>query len=110
MVNVVRVAIFTHKEEIGIMKLVGASGMFIRGPYLIESALLSLLALIVASGVLAAVVWFGNGYLVSFLGTDPGLLPFFTQNAVLIAISEFAALSVLTGIASAYAVGRYMKV
>lgn len=110
MVNAVRVAIFTHKEEIGIMKLVGASGMFIRGPYLIESALLSLLALVLASGFLALAVYFGTPYLASFLGTDPGLIVFFTDKALVIAISEFASLLVLTGLASAYAVGRYMKV
>jgi len=110
MVNVVRVAIFTHKEEIAIMKLVGASGMFIRGPYLVESALLSFLALILASGGLAAAIWFGSPYLSSFLGTDPGLISFFVKNSVVIAVSEFVALVVLTGVASAYAVGRYMKV
>ena len=110
MVNVVRVAIFTHKEEIGIMKLVGANGSFIRGPYLIESVILSFLSLIIASAGIAAAVWFGSPYLASFLGTDPGLIPFFVGNAALIAVSEFAALVALTGIASSYAVGRYMKV
>jgi cell division transport system permease protein len=110
MVNVVRVAIFTHKEEIGIMKLVGASGMFIRGPYLVESALLSFFALLLASGLLIAVAYFGTPYLSVFLGTDPGLLPFFGTNAAIIAISEFASLLVLTGLASTYAVGKYMKV
>ena len=110
MVNVVRVAIFTHKEEIAIMKLVGASGMFIRGPYLVESALLSFLALILASAGLAAAIWFGNPYLSSFLGTDPGLLPFFVKNSIVIAAAEFVSLAALTGLASTYAVGRYMKV
>jgi cell division transport system permease protein len=110
MVNVVRVAIFTHKEEIGIMKLVGASGAFIRGPYLVESVLLSFVALIVASAAVVAAVSFGSPYLSSFLGADPGLIVFFTKNAAPIAGAEFAALVALTGIASSYAVGRYMKV
>jgi cell division transport system permease protein len=110
MVNVVRVAIFTHKEEIGIMKLVGAGSSFIRGPYMIESVILSFLSLVIASAGLAAAVYFGSPYLVSFLGTDPGLITFFVDNAALVAVSEFAALVVLTGAASSYAVGRYMKV
>ncbi len=110
MVNVVRVAIFTHKEEIAIMKLVGASGMFIRGPYMVESALLSFAALLLATGALAAGIYFGSPYLNSFLGVDPALASFFTANAAVIALSEFGALAVLTGLASAYAVGRYMKV
>ena len=110
MVNAVRVAIFTHKEEIGIMKLVGASGMFIRGPYLVESALLSFFALVLASALLAAAAYFGTPYLSVFLGANPGLIPFFGTNAAVIAVSEFVSLLVLTGLASAYAVGRYMKV
>ena len=110
MVNVVRVAIFTHKEEIGIMKLVGANGSFIRGPYLIESVILSFLALVISSAGIAAAAYFGSPYLASFLGTDPGVVSFFVGNAALIAGAEFAALVALTGIASSYAVGRYMKV
>jgi cell division transport system permease protein len=110
MVNVVRVAIFTHKEEIAIMKLVGASGMFIRGPYLVESALLSFMALVLASAGLAAAVYFGSPYLSGFLGVDPALAPFFVTNAAVIVVSEFVSLVALTGIASTYAVGRYMKV
>jgi len=110
MVNVVRVAIFTHKEEIGIMKLVGANGSFIRGPYLVESVILSFLALVIASAGIAVAAYFGSPYLASFLGTDPGLIAFFTGNAVLIALAEFASLVALTGVASSYAVGRYMKV
>ena len=110
MVNVVRVAIFTHKEEIGIMKLVGASGSFIRGPYLVESVILSFLALLISSAALAAAAYFGSPYLASFLGTDPGIISFFAGNAPLIAATEFAGLVFLTGIASSYAVGRYMKV
>ena len=110
MVNVVRVAIFTHKDEIGIMKLVGANGSFIRGPYLVESVILSFLALIIASAGVAAGVYFGSPYLTSFLGTDSGLVAFFVGNASLIAATEFVSLVLLTGIASSYAVGRYMKV
>jgi len=44
------------------------------------------------------------------LGTDPGLLSFFISNSVVIALAEFASLIALTGLASTYAVGRYMKV
>ncbi len=110
MVNVVRVAIFTHKEEIGIMKLVGAGGSFIRGPYLVESVILSFLALVIASAGVAAGVYFGAPYLNAFLGTDAGLAAFFVGNVALIAATEFASLVLLTGIASTYAVGRYMKV
>ncbi len=34
--NTIRLAIFTSREEIGIMRLVGASNWFVRGPFLVE--------------------------------------------------------------------------
>jgi cell division transport system permease protein len=110
MVNSVRVAIFTHRDEIGIMKLVGASGMFIRLPFVIESLFISLFALVLSSGVVVAALYFGSAALARFLGIDPGLVAFFTQNAVLIALAEYGTIAVLTSLASVYAVGRYMKV
>ena len=40
--NTIRVAIYTHREEIAIMKLVGASNTFITAPFVIESVLYAL--------------------------------------------------------------------
>ncbi len=110
MVNSVRVAIFTHRDEIGIMKLVGASGMFIRLPFVIESLFISLFALIVSSGIVVAALYFGGAALTRFLGIDPGLVGFFTKNAVILAIGEYGSIAALTSLASVYAVGRYMRV
>ncbi|MEA3272553.1 MAG: permease-like cell division protein FtsX, partial [Patescibacteria group bacterium] len=45
--NSVRMTIYTHREEIGIMKLVGASNWFVRGPYLLEGVYACLVALVV---------------------------------------------------------------
>ena len=37
--NTIRLAIFTSRDEIGIMKLVGASNWFVRGPFLVEGVI-----------------------------------------------------------------------
>ncbi len=110
MVNSVRVAIFTHKDEIGIMKLVGASGMFIRLPFIIESLVISFFSLVISSGIAAAALYFGSSALSGFLGVDPMLAQYFIKNVVVIAVCEYASIAVLTSLASIYAVGRYMKV
>lgn len=34
--NTVRLAIYSNRDEIGVMRLVGASNVFVRGPYLVE--------------------------------------------------------------------------
>ena len=43
MQNTIKLATFSRKEEIGIMKMVGASNMFIRWPFIIEGLILGLL-------------------------------------------------------------------
>lgn len=42
--NTIRMAIFTRSEEINIMKLIGATPGYIRGPFIIESCLYGLIA------------------------------------------------------------------
>lgn len=51
MFNTVRLAIYSFREEIDIMHLVGASRWFIRGPFVLESVLVALLAVMLASAV-----------------------------------------------------------
>ena len=46
--NTIRMAIFTRRDEIEIMKLVGATKWFIRGPFLIEAAMYGIIAAIIA--------------------------------------------------------------
>jgi len=60
--NTVRLAIFSFREEIGVMRLVGASNWFIRGPFLVEGML---------TGFVAAVVTFGLFVGVTQLVSDP---------------------------------------
>lgn len=48
MSNTIKLATFSRKEEIGIMKLVGASNFFIRLPFVIEGLILGLLGAILA--------------------------------------------------------------
>ena len=50
--NTIRLSIMARKAEIGIMRLVGASNSFIRGPFLMEGILQALFGFIIAVGVL----------------------------------------------------------
>jgi len=51
MFNTVRLAIYSFREEIDIMHLVGASRWFIRGPFVLESILVAILSVILASAI-----------------------------------------------------------
>jgi len=64
--NTIRLAIYARRDEIEIMKLVGATPTFIRTPFLIEGVLFGISAAIFAS----AIIWLGGEWLIK-----TGLLP-----------------------------------
>ncbi|NTW61769.1 FtsX-like permease family protein [Candidatus Saccharibacteria bacterium] len=49
--NTIRMAIFNRKEEIQMMKLIGADKFFIRGPFVIESVIYGFVAALIAGGL-----------------------------------------------------------
>lgn len=52
--NTVRLAIYSNRDEIGIMRAVGASNMLVRGPYVIEGILSGALAALFSIVIIAA--------------------------------------------------------
>lgn len=58
--NTIRLAIYTTREEISVMRLVGASNMFIRGPFVLQGVMYGLVSGILALLILyPIVVWLG---------------------------------------------------
>ncbi|HPN96672.1 MAG TPA: permease-like cell division protein FtsX [Candidatus Moranbacteria bacterium] len=47
--NTIRITIYTHKSEIEVMRLVGASNMFIRLPFIFEGIIYAVIALILST-------------------------------------------------------------
>ena len=56
--NTIRVAAFSRRRETGIMRLVGASNLYIQMPFLLEGALAGLVGGIGACGLLAVGKWY----------------------------------------------------
>lgn len=109
--NAVRVAIFTHKREIGIMKLVGASTWFIRAPYLISGLIYALLGVIMIIIIIYPFLNLIQPYLAEFFsGFEVNLLAYYNANFLLIFGLEFLTASLINVLASLVAVGKYSKV
>jgi cell division transport system permease protein len=66
--NTVRIAIFARMEEIEIMKLVGATPWFIKGPFLIEGFLYGIISTIISMLVLSSILYFAAPAIASYIG------------------------------------------
>ncbi|MEI7741507.1 MAG: permease-like cell division protein FtsX [bacterium] len=109
--NAVRVAIYTYREEIGIMKLVGASNTFIRAPFWIECLMYSLIAVGITSGIMYSVVLLlAPSISVFFQGANVDLLAYFMQNGLKIMGIQVVALATLCVVSSSLAIGKYLRV
>jgi len=109
--NSIRVMVYTHKEEISVMRLVGASNWFIRLPFLLESVLYSVFSLVLAVGLLYLILGASQPYLATFLESyNFNLISYFNQNFITIFIPELFAAIVLSIISSGIAITRYLKV
>ena len=109
--NTIRVAIYTHKEEISVMRLVGATNRFIRTPYLLESIFYAVLATAITSGAIFLLLRFAEPGLMSFLGAyNINLTAFFSDNFIRIFGAELVGTILLTMMSSAIAVKKYLKV
>ena len=61
--NTILLAIYTNKDEIGIMRLVGASNAFIRGPYIVVGAMYGLTAAFAAMILTAPFIYLVSPYI-----------------------------------------------
>jgi cell division transport system permease protein len=57
--NTIRLAAFARRKEIGIMRLVGASTLYIALPFLLEAVVTAVIAVGIAGGVLGGFMYFG---------------------------------------------------
>ena len=106
--NTIRLAILARRKEIAIMRLVGASNGFIRGPFLMEGALHALIGSLLAVGVLQALRS-------AAIPRVQAALPFLSLEVdggtyAMIYLSLVAAGLVIGLIGSAFAMRRYLKV
>ncbi|MEA3249955.1 MAG: permease-like cell division protein FtsX [Patescibacteria group bacterium] len=108
--NAVRVSIYTHKEEISIMRLVGASNWFIRGPFYIEAFIWTVISVGVTLAVLYPSVAFAQPFLQKFFGAEVDLMSFYSVNLVQIVGLQFLGVALLTFVTTKMATARYLRV
>jgi cell division transport system permease protein len=64
--NTIRMAIFNRRDEIQMMKLIGADRSFIRGPFIVEAVVYGFIAAILATGLGVALLYASKNTLLSY--------------------------------------------
>jgi len=109
--NTIRITIYTHREEIGIMKLVGATNWFVRAPFLLESFLYGVFAALICVAIIYPVINMLSPQLSNFFeGYNLNLMLYFKQHFWNILGLQLGFAVFLSMISSAVAVGKYLKV
>jgi cell division transport system permease protein len=106
--NTIRLAAYARRREIGIMRLVGASTLYIALPFLMEALVTAAISVAIAVGALGGFMWFGvHERLREMLGFIPWIG---SQEYVVASIWVVVLGPVLTVIPTLVLTRKYLKV
>ncbi|OHA67088.1 MAG: hypothetical protein A3C82_02435 [Candidatus Wildermuthbacteria bacterium RIFCSPHIGHO2_02_FULL_47_12] len=107
--NTIRLTIYSSKEEIEVMRLVGASNMFIRSPFLLQGIIVGALASMITFILLVPFTLFLSSKLETFI-PQFNLFEYFMSNfLVILSLQLFVGIG-LGILSSLIAIRRYLKV
>lgn len=105
--NTIRLIIYMSREEINVMKLVGAGGKYIRGPFVISGILVGITASLVTILIFIPVsIWLGN-QMTDFIGIN--LFTYYKSNFFQLFIIMLGSGIVIGSISSFFAIHRYLR-
>lgn len=107
--NTVRLAIYIFREEVSVMRLVGASETYIRAPFVTVGILYGLVSALVTTIILLPITHYAGNW-TEKLGTGINLFTYFKDNMFMIMILLMIAGSALGAISSFLAIKKYLKV
>ena len=105
----VRLAIFSARDEIAVMRLVGASNMYIRGPFIVAGMIAGVISALITLALFYPAAWYAGTHLTPWLGGFDANA-YYTSHFPLLFLALVGTGIVLGGIASYAAVRRYLRV
>ncbi len=106
--NTVRLAIYTSKDEIAVMRLVGASSRYIKGPFVIIGILYGFISSLITL-IIFYPITYSLGNLTYNLGTGMNVFTYYLANFLEITAIVIATGVILGMISSYLAVRKYIK-
>lgn len=107
--NTIRMAIFNRRDEIEMMKLIGAEKSFIRGPFIVEAVVYGFIAAVIATILGVAGMNALKGKLIGGIEIEP-TLTFVMTNIGMVALGMILLGALIGTISSLLATRRYLKI
>ena len=117
--NTIRLIIFTERDEISVMKLVGASNIYVRGPLVVSGIMYGVVSGVITLIIMAVCSYWSDAVILKFAGvqiaSDFSLVVnvfshYFTANFAQIFVIIIGGGIILGGVSSYIAARRYLKV
>jgi cell division transport system permease protein len=108
--NTIRMAIFNRKDEIQMMKLIGADRSFIRGPFLVEAIVYGCIAATVATGLGMLILYSSKEKLLSYGVGIGNTISMATTYVGLVVLCMLVLGSLIGVVSSLLATRRYLKI
>jgi cell division transport system permease protein len=108
--NTIRMAIFNRREEIQMMKLIGADRSFIRGPFVVEAIVYGFIAAVIATGLGVAILYSSkNSLLQAGVAVQP-TIDFLTTYIGFVLLAMIGVGALVGIVSSLLATRRYLKI
>lgn len=105
--NTIRLIIYMSREEIGVMKLVGAGSKYVQGPFIVSGILVGVCASFLTILIFIPIsIWLGN-HMTDFIGIN--LYQYYKSNFLQLFIIMLGSGVLLGSISSFFAINRYLR-
>lgn len=108
--NTIRMAIFNRKDEIEMMKLIGADKSFIRGPFVVEAVVYGCIAAFLATGLGFVVMMSINDKVATWGITIQPTMSLYTTYIAFVLLGSIILGSIIGAVSSLLATRRYLKI
>ncbi len=108
--NTIRMAIFNRRDEIEMMKLIGADKGFIRGPFVVEAMVYGFIAAVIATALTFAIMFSIHDKVAAWGVSIQPTMELYTTYIGLVLLGAIFAGALIGTVSSLLATRRYLKI